>query len=93
MKSKELIKSLIADSRLAEVSGIFKYEDTEKGNTNYELLDNMFGVTVNIIGTLKDCTDYLYQYSDTCDSTFGIIPDAIVILQEDGKCVFLYAIE
>ena len=46
MKSKELIKSLIADSRLAEVSGILKYEDTEKGNTNYELLDNMFGVTV-----------------------------------------------
>ena len=93
MKAKELIKLLIVDSRLAEVSGIFKYEDTEKGNTNYVLLDNMFGETVNILGTLKHGADYLYQYSDTCDSTFGIMPDAIVIRQEDGRCVFLYAIE
>lgn len=93
MKAKEIIKLLTSDSRLAEYAGTFEYEKDEKGNTNYELLDRMFGETVNILGTLEDGTDYIYQYSDTCDSTFGKMPDAIVILQENGSCVFLYAIE
>ena len=93
MKAKELIKLLFYDPKLAEVCGTFEYENEEHGCTNYTLLDNTFGVTVNILGTLTDGMCYIYQYSDSCDSTFEKMPDVIVILQEEGRCIFLYAIE
>lgn len=93
MKAKELIKLFIYDPRLAEVCGTFEYENEEHGCTNFTLIENTFGKTANILGTLTDGMCYIYEYSDTCDSTFGIMPDVIVILQEDGRCIFLYAIE
>lgn len=92
MKAIDIIKTFIADSRLCEWSGTFEYETDDKGNTNYLLLDTVFGTCINMLGTLVDNTTYLWQYSDTCETTFGKMPDAIVILQ-DGRCVFLYAID
>ena len=95
MKAKELIDLLTSDPKLAEVSGTFKYENDENGNTNHELIVREFGKTVNILGTLTDGMCYVYQFSDECDSTFRKMPDVIVILQHEGEgmCVFLYAIE
>lgn len=92
MKAKDIIKAFLTDSRLCEWSGIFDYYVDDKGNTNYKLLDEMFGSCVNILGTFTDNTTYVWQYSDTCQTTYGEIPDVIVIL-DDGRCVFLYAIE
>lgn len=92
MKAIEIIKLLIADSRLCEWSGTFEYNVDDKGNTNYLLIDRTFGSCVNILGTPKDNTTYLWQYSDTCETTYGKVPDVIVVLS-DGRCVFLYAVE
>lgn len=92
MKEKDIIKKLLADSSLCEHSGTFEYEDDVKGNTNYILLDSTFGDCANILGKPKDDTTYLWQYSDTCETTYEQMPDVIVILA-DGRCVFLYAIE
>ena len=92
MKANEIIKLFIYDTKLAEVSGTFEYSNDENGNTNCELIEIMFGTFVDVIGTLDDGVDYLYQYSDTYQPVCGKVPDAIVVLQ-DGRCVFLYAIE
>lgn len=92
MTAKEILRLFIYDARLAEASGTFAYLNDEKGNTNYELIDRMFGECANIVGTLNDGVDYLYQYSDAYQP-LGKMPDAIVVLQENGRCVFLWAIE
>lgn len=92
MKAITIIKKLLADSRLCEWSGIMEYYNDDKGNTNYLLFDSAFGEWVNILGKPKDNTTYLWQYSDTCETTYDKMPDVIVILT-DGRCVFLYAIE
>ena len=92
MKANEIISTLINKPDLAESIGTFLYFNDEKGNTNYERLEGYFGEIADTLGTLDDDTEYIYQYSDSLKATFNKVPDAIVVLQ-DGRCVFLYAIE
>ena len=92
MKASEIISALINQPGLSESIGTFLYFNDEKGNTNYERLEGYFGEIADTLGTLDDDAEYIYQYSDSLKATFNKVPDAIVILQ-DGRCVFLYAIE
>lgn len=92
MKAKELLNALINNPSLSESIGTFVYYNDEKGDTNHERLEGYFGEIADTLGTLNDDTEYIYQYSDSLKSTFNEVPDVVVVL-EDSRCVFLYAIE
>ena len=92
MKAREILSALINKPELAESIGTFLYFNDKKGNTNYERLEGYFGEIADTLGTLDDETEYMYQYSDSLKATFNKVPDVIMVLQ-DGRCVFLYAIE
>lgn len=92
MTAKKILTALINNPSLTESIGTFVYYNDENGNTNHERLEGYFGEIADMLGTLDDDTEYVYQYSDALKSTLNEVPDAIVIL-EDGRCVFLYAIE
>lgn len=90
MKALEIITRMCGDAALTENANVWHYYKDENGNNHWQQLDDMFGLTKQICGKLEE-VDYLYQYSDG-KYVLSEVPDVIIVL-EDGRCVFLFKID
>lgn len=90
MKAIDIINHLCCEAYVSENANVWHYYKDEEGNNNWEQLDGMFGLTKQICGKLEE-VDYLYQYSDG-KGVLSELPDVIIVL-DDGRCVFLFKIE